>query len=547
MKKRNIFALVALSLGLLLTSCGETPTTVDPTTGEPEPTTVEPSTVDPTSEPEPTTVEPTSDPEPTTEEPTSELPPWVDYADSDVVRIKDIDYKKENGELRDFVEDGIAKVDLKMCIDGDTAHFYNPYKTIQIKTTYTNVLKSRFYGIDTPESTGKIQPYGKQASKYTKSVLKNAAENGTIVVTGTNYDHYEAPKFDSTGSRYLSLIWVNESVKDAPVSSLKLLNLMIVQVGLSNVKNAGEIPDFQSTFYAAEQQARDYKLKLFSGEPDPEFNYEGAQEVELLNIKQSIIATMVDGDENAYNGSNIKVYGIVFGYSNGTLYLGKYYSSAEGSLYEEGEYASLNIYTGMSAIPSKFTRFGTLLAIIGTFQYTEEFGMQVSGCSFPTKPTVDTDSYVVKDETEIATKFKGHTTIETFEDTYSNLNELIKDKSNPNLKHLYCSVKSTTEVICKKVYISPSSGDISLTVAEVGTSTNLDLEIYIPFSFIGDPENHPTQIWDTAEYYLNQTFSIRGILSSRWDSNTQEYYYSIQCRYDNYTDDKLPDLVCTSL
>jgi hypothetical protein len=56
-------------------------------------------------------------------------------------------------------------------------------------------------GIDTPESTGQIEPWGKPASIYTKSKLQNAKE---IVLES---DEVGTPVFDSTGERYLAWVW----------------------------------------------------------------------------------------------------------------------------------------------------------------------------------------------------------------------------------------------------------------------------------------------------------------------------------------------------
>ena len=55
-------------------------------------------------------------------------------------------------------------VTLNKCVDGDTAWFnINGEK-----------IKARFLAIDTPESTNKIEPYGKEASEFTCNLLKNA-------------------------------------------------------------------------------------------------------------------------------------------------------------------------------------------------------------------------------------------------------------------------------------------------------------------------------------------------------------------------------------
>ena len=77
---------------------------------------------------------------------------WVDYTKSSAVRLS-LDYKG-----RDFYKDGIGQVKLYQSIDGDTAHF------IPLVTTTSRLnIKSRYYGIDTPESTGRIQPWGQPA------------------------------------------------------------------------------------------------------------------------------------------------------------------------------------------------------------------------------------------------------------------------------------------------------------------------------------------------------------------------------------------------
>ena len=143
----------------------------------------------------------------------------IDYVHNGSVKLK-LDYKDH-----DFFEDGIGQVTVLTYIDGDTTHFNNVYGD---KST---TLKSRYYGIDTPESTGAVQPFGKKASHFTEEKLRNAAANGTIVVSSpfsTAEDGgkgvYDKPKTDSTGSRYLSLVWINETVKNAPVESLVLLN-----------------------------------------------------------------------------------------------------------------------------------------------------------------------------------------------------------------------------------------------------------------------------------------------------------------------------------
>ena len=219
------------------------------------------------------------------------------------------------GIAGNFFEDGIGEVELYTAIDGDTAHFK------MLGDTNGELLKARFYGIDTPESTGKVQEYGKAASNFTKEKLKNADENGTIVVSSPFFE-YKTPELDSTGGRYLSLIWINEEKEHAPISELKCLNLMIVQEGYSWVKNLNEIPSYVDTFTKAEEQARNLKLNLFSGEPDPLFNYGDYVDVSLLELKNAVINSLKDPNYvNPYDGENVRIQGTVAGYVDNILYL----------------------------------------------------------------------------------------------------------------------------------------------------------------------------------------------------------------------------------
>ena len=73
------------------------------------------------------------------------------------------------------------EVTLDRCVDGDTAWF-----NVDGEST-----KVRFLYIDTPESTKEIEPYGKEASDYTKTQLTNAAKiELELNVDGDSKDKY---------------------------------------------------------------------------------------------------------------------------------------------------------------------------------------------------------------------------------------------------------------------------------------------------------------------------------------------------------------------
>ena len=284
---------------------------------------------------------------------------WVDYTQSAAVRLS-LDYKG-----RDFYKDGIGQVKLYQSIDGDTAHF-----TPLVTTTSRLNIKSRYYGIDTPESTGRIQPWGQPASDFNKKKLKEADANGTIVVS-TAQENYGSPQYDSTGERFVSLIWINETKKDAPFNELYLLNLAIVQEGYSWVKNVQDMPSYADTFYAAETQAKNYKLRLFSGVPEDTFPTGDYVNTSLLDLKVATENYIKDKNyQSPLDGAKVRIRGTVAGYSNGTMYLQSYFEESdseeirgEGKGIKGGEYAAINVFCGMSSVPSKYRKINTFIQV----------------------------------------------------------------------------------------------------------------------------------------------------------------------------------------
>ena len=70
------------------------------------------------------------------------------------------------------------EVTVHAYIDGDTTHFNVPETVMP-----GGVLKARYLAINTPESTGKIEPWGKTASNYTKEPLRTRPRSFLKVMT----------------------------------------------------------------------------------------------------------------------------------------------------------------------------------------------------------------------------------------------------------------------------------------------------------------------------------------------------------------------------
>ena len=419
---------------------------------------------------------------------------WVDYANNGSVKLG-LDYVG-----KDFYKDGVGQFTLKTAIDGDTAHF-----TPLIDTTNQGTMKARFFGIDTPESTGKVQEWGKPASNFTKEKLLEANANGTIVVSSAQ-DGYGTPNPDSTGSRYVSLVWINLTKKNAAYNELTLLNLWIVQEGLSWVKNVGSMPQYEDTFFAAQNQAEVYKLCLFSDEPDPYFNYGDYEDASLLDIKKEIAATLADSEhENEYNNKKIRFRGTVAGFSNNILYLQDYVLYDNDDPSKGGEYCGINIFVGMSDIASKYKKLNTYIQVCGLAQDTENYGFQVTDTQgrFPVgSATSENDAQIIftpaqNEETE-------HN-LTTLEYTNAGLSAVANAKDPYDLYCLNCNVRVTEVLTVNRVFINDSKAkEITLYF------TDAKYNCYIPFNYKPNPDD-PTERWVTEDKFLNHKFTLQGV------------------------------------
>ncbi len=422
---------------------------------------------------------------------------WIDYVNNGDVKLQ-LDYKGH-----DFYKDGIGEVTLKASIDGDTAHF-NPVVT----KTSNLAIKSRYYGIDTPESTGRIQPWGKPASNFNKEKLELAAENGTIVVS-TAQDGYGVPQYDSTGSRFVSLIWIHETKKNANFDELYLLNLAIVQEGYSWVKSVSDMPDYADTFYAAEKQAQTYKLNLFSGEEDPLFNYGGYEDTSLLDLKVATENYIRDpGYVSPLDGANVRIRGTVAGFANGIMYIQSYFSQEEsesargdGQGIPGGEYASINIFCGMSSVPTKYRKINTYIELCVKAVYSELFGFQLTGAEGHFKIV---DSEIEDDDCHILLKAEDNLDDQKLYIADYSPSELSAIASQGSSECLNCAINLTSSVKCSDAYISTDGTEITLSFE------NCAFQGFITFTYAGDPD-WPRDYWTSKEQYIGKSFLLSGI------------------------------------
>ncbi len=244
------------------------------------------------------------------------------------------------------------EVTVKTYIDGDTTHFYVP-----TSITDSGVLKARYLAVNTPESTGKIEEWGKAASNFTKNALKNAVS----IIIESDDDKWNA---DSTGSRYLVWVWYKPS-EDAEYRNL---NLELLQEGYA-IASSSANNRYGTTCMSAIAQAEAFKKPVYSKQPDPDFYYGPAHEITLKELRTNI---------EAYSNETVAFEGIISADNNNGVYVEEYDE-------ETGIYFGIYVYYGfnLSGTGLEILSVGNRVRIVGSVQYYEAGGSyQVSGLKY---------------------------------------------------------------------------------------------------------------------------------------------------------------------
>ena len=174
---------------------------------------------------------------------------------------------------------------VKSFIDGDTTHFY--VDQTKCEKAKDGILKARYLAINTPESTGKIEPWGKAASKFTRSKLEGAV---SIILESDNNKW----NIDSTGERHLVWVWY----KTTEDGEYRNLNLEILQEGYAIASNASQ-NRYGELCTTAISQALANKKFVYSKDKDPDFPYGDAIPLTLKELRQNIAD--YDGQRVSFN------------------------------------------------------------------------------------------------------------------------------------------------------------------------------------------------------------------------------------------------------
>ena len=232
-------------------------------------------------------------------------------------------------------------------IDGDTTHFQ-----VDRSIDDTGKIKARYLGVDTPESTGDIEEWGKKASQFTKDSLASASS----IILEADGDQWT---FDTNG-RYLCWVWY----KPAGSEDYRLLNLELLQEGLA-VESKTSNSRYGVECGQAAAQALALKLYVHSEEKDPDFYYGDAIVTSLKNVR-------LNADE--FVGKRVSIEAYVTTYEGkGSIYIEEYVE-------EDNRTYGFPVFYGMNK-PSydPILAPGNFVRIVGEVSNSETFGYQISG------------------------------------------------------------------------------------------------------------------------------------------------------------------------
>ena len=258
-----------------------------------------------------------------------------------------------------FLIDGIGNATVDAYTDGDTTRF--------VLTDSKDTIVVRYYSIDTRESTGDVEKWGKAASKFTRTQLESAEE---IVLEATD----ERAKKDSYGQRYLGYVWY----RPAGSTEFKLLNLEIVENGFSENTgiNTGDFK-YNKYFKEANDFAKSIKLRIYSDLDDPLYSTDPV----LMTIKEFWENTEAFYDIENEVGSKVEFVAYLESVTKSPS--GTYTYNAEEYDPTTGKTYSINVYTGYDSSAASTMKTGHLYRIYGVIQ--DYYGtFQIAGVNYET-------------------------------------------------------------------------------------------------------------------------------------------------------------------
>lgn len=402
-------------------------------------------------------------PESTAEDPSDDSQPQieeVDYAAS-------VKLNRNSGTKQE-------EVTVKLYIDGDTVHFNS-------QQIAGGVLKARFLAVNTPESTGKIEEYGKTAAAFTKGKL----ETSESIIIESDTEKWDA---DSTGGRYLVWIWYKPKGAD----DYRNLNIELLQEGLA-IASSSANNRYGTTCTAALDQAKKLKKNVFSGQKDPNFFYGEAIEVDLRELRTNIAS---------YSGLKVAFTGVITMHYNNGFYI-------EQLDPETGMYFGMYAYYGFSFGGMHQIKVGSEVRVAGS---VSEFNgsWQISGLTYSDFLPSDDDVKKLSDNNDPAFVL---TDPQTFASGKVDIASVDSETEEETIKtYGYAELAMGTSIEMKNLYVKSvytttsdndsSNGAMTLTCEANGVTVSVRTIV------LTDDDGNVI----TADAYKGKTIDVKGIV-----------------------------------
>lgn len=375
---------------------------------------------------------------------------------------------------KDFIKDGIGEVELNRFVDGDT---------ISVRSS-EGIITIRFLGINTPESTAKVEPWGKSASKFVKDTL---AEATSIVLEA------EGERKDSTNKRYLAWVWYKTASSD-----YRLLNLEEVELAYTRYMFK-EDSTYHATFLQANEKASK-SLKRIWGETDPDYNYS-------RDVVQTSLLYMLDHPSDYQTGTKFELNVKLVRTVGNNMFL---QDANEVSYDEDGEVitgkGSIYCFSGYIKQYYMMYKPGDIFTITVKFEYEGSYGTQLT------------------DITKISS-VKNNETPEIPEIDANLLD------GGASLEQYYGQVIQLKNLVVSRVQTKTTANNETYYVVEAKNKDNKVFDIYFSNSLI-TPHKVP-EIFKVGEVYD----IIGGVAKVSFSDDVDDYQYQLSVgdapRYNN--------------
>lgn len=369
-------------------------------------------------------------------------------------------------------------------VDGDTSHF-----EVERDFDASGIIKARYLAVDTPETTGQIEEWGKPASRFTKERLSKAVS----IIVESDSDHWE---YDGNG-RYLLWVWY----KSAADADYRCLNIELLQNGLGAGSSAAD-GRYGSIAVKAIDQATREKLNMFSGEKDPEFPYGEAASVTLKELRTNV---------TEYIDKRVAVEGIITYNSDWKAYIESYDA-------ESGMYFGMQVFYGYNSQLINVLAQGNQVRVVGVIN--EHYGTyQISDLKYiAMRPEDPANTSVISKGNEVefmeitAEQFLGDKTIQLGE--------------NEEKTFRFADLAVSTSVAMKNLEVVDMYTTTNPSASDVGAIT-LTCEvdgkrIAVRTAVLKDADGNLI----TEAYFEGKTIDVEGIVDY-YDGNYQIRVYSL--------------------